>query len=164
MMWVLLAGVRAFTTCIDIFFQSLLGRDLVITEQDVRLRELPKDLRSMVNISMIEDGMDHLVDENGNTVTASDTVKEGTLVVREKDVLELLEDSSMQMEQDLVSLSHKDRRDVCTTLEKLFPTAYVKISTMQAERDSSNARSARSLPPILPYQLASLRPREFLTL
>lgn len=62
----------------------------------------------MVNISIIDDRMDVFVVADDNTVIASDTLEESTLVVREKDVLELHEDSSMQMEEDVVSLFHED--------------------------------------------------------
>lgn len=65
------------------------------------------------------------------------------------------------MEEDLVNLSDKDWQEVCNTLGKLFLTTYVKILTMRAERGSSNTRLAHSLPPIFPYQFASLRPGEF---
>lgn len=159
--WILLAGVTVSMNYFDVCFKSIQSRDLFIPEQDVRPREISIDSRSMVSISSIEIGMDLLEIVDRNTVIASDTVEEGTMLVGEKDVLELLENSSKQMVEEIVSLFLEDRRDVCTTLKKLSLTFYAKISSMQAGQDSSNAWSAHSLQSILPYYFAFLQPSEF---
>lgn len=74
--------------------------------------------------------MDLLVIAEDNTVMASNTVEECILVSKAKHVLILLKNSVMQIQKNFESLSHKVQRDICTSLSKLFSTAYIEVSTM----------------------------------
>lgn len=84
---VLLAGVRAFTTCTKTSLKSLQAKKLVIIKHGARLRELPDDWRSMANVSIIEARKAFFVIVDDITVLAGHTVEQDTIVLKGKDGL-----------------------------------------------------------------------------
>lgn len=96
-----------------------------------------------------------------NNVVANLLAPEGHFVVTEASVVTFLEDASIDSASDLAALDEDERKEVLKTVGMLFLVAQIKISVLRADRDSLNAASVNVLPPVLPWQLYGLRPRDF---
>lgn len=105
--------------------------------------------------------MEVLASAGSGVVVGSKSTEDGTLVVMEQSVIDYLQDCSMNTEDDLNELSEEDRKDTCKLVATMFLMAFTKIRSLQTERDSANVQSPHLRPPILPFHVVALKPREF---
>lgn len=158
--WVIVACVSNFMAPVDVCFKSMQGRDTLVAEQNVLIRKLADSLKEMLKITAVT-GMDMLLHAEAGDVLAQCTLGSQTLVIRERDVLLFVEDCSLDSANDLSMLDAESRANVLKTVSNMVLHAFVKISTLEAERDVNNAPAENLLPPVLPCQLEQLRPRQF---
>ncbi|PXF49094.1 hypothetical protein BWQ96_01232 [Gracilariopsis chorda] len=70
-------------------------------------------------------------------------------------------DISLQSMEDFMALPDGEQRGIVITLGILFLSSFEQISRLTAERNPHNSPSEYRVPPILPQELAGLRPMEF---
>lgn len=85
-----------------------------------------------------------------------------TLLVHEHDLMQFNEYCSINFTNEFPALDYNSRSTVFNTVAGIFLQAFVKLSTLEAKRDVTNAPSHDLLPPVNASQLETLRPQHAL--
>lgn len=124
----------------------------LFVEQNVLLRKLPDALKSILNISAVT-RMNMLLYAEAGDVLSQCVFGSQSVIIREKDVLMFIEDCSIESSNDLSGLDSDTRGTVLQTVSEIKLQTFMKVSSLEVERDLNNAPAENLLLPVLPIQL-----------
>jgi hypothetical protein len=152
--WIVVAGIDALTTQVNIVFTKLQGKDITVGQQNGELNNLRKEIcklgiqgpHSTEEVAII-DRTTHFVSDKGWSVTRYNILRylfDQGLFVRE-----LFRELESQMQFDIVSATCQLTFDIVGGVDRI-----------QAERNSNNL-PGESLPPTMPHELVHIQGAEF---
>jgi hypothetical protein len=166
--WVVVMAIQAMVERIEKTFTAMQGLKTLVCEQRQLLTVLKHNLKARCNIQ------GPMTDEETEAFSLALTndpslgCKKGNYSVKKQEVVDSLDEVGgfVQLSMDALQESGDDRdmatnNNIVSTIANFSLQIVVGISKVCAERDNQN-NSTQQLPPVLPLDLCSLFPRDFI--
>jgi hypothetical protein len=166
--WVVVIAIQAMVERIEKTFTAMQGLKTLVCEQRQLLTVLEHDLKARCNIQ------GPMTDEETEAFSLALTndpslgFQKGNYLVKKQEVVDSLDEVGgfVLLSMDALQASGDDRdmatrNNIVTTIANFSLQIVVGISKVCAERDNQN-NSTQQLPPVLPLDLCSLLPRDFI--
>ena len=158
--WLLLYAINSVMREVNLCFRYIQGRDTLIQQQTSRFQDVLTHLRDNVCIEVLGTSMDILL-----AATESDVIaQKDSLVAKRSALVSFIEQLGSYPTKLLDEMTLDDQNEVMNCFSIFILNMYANISNLVVMRDSTNAPSNRTAPPVLPVELCKLCPREFYAL
>lgn len=135
---------------VDICFNSIQGRDILITEQSSRIKSLVKSLKSEIREEGPLSGTDMLMMVSHDDVVGNISTTEGTFVVLVSSIHIIIENCGIAAEETFMGLDASKQTHCNQLRASLHLNALQNISALSTERTQYNAPATSVFPVVVP--------------
>jgi hypothetical protein len=167
--WLVVISIQALVERIEKTFTAMQGLKTLVCEQRQLLTVLEHDLKTRCNIRGPMTDEETADFSLALTNDSSHGFQKGNYLVTKQEVVDSIDELGgfVQLSMDALGSSGNDEdmlthKRIVSTIANFSLQMVVGISKICAERDSQN-HSTQQLPPVLPLDLCSILPRDFIS-
>jgi len=158
--WLTAAGIQPVLRAVSIVYKSLEKKELILSQQKEELDNLVDCIVALVNLRSAGEDDDY---EDMPFCAYRFSGLSSKWWVSLDDIKQHISDCGSWTALDFGSLSPNELRDVLVEVADYCIKLVVGISDVKAERDENNDAALSDAPPVMPAQLALIRPSVFNT-